>query len=249
MNSRPHVSENTVAHKSVSRASNLKTRGTRSGRSAAVCPGRSSLDLKPPPTPRTAGRVSDPRTPARDKQRRVQPRCPRPDRPTTFAAQRLFAHYGLHLSREGRALVRCILPQQRGGVDGPAIDRLGEGVPSGLESADAQPRKKGRDEGRHQDSAAGLGRGARARTRAHDFRRAGRRRVLMASVLQHLQPSSYMRFSDLSASYVLFSNLSSLLPSARFCTNVGARVRTKGRRKALHSRCELGGLGTHAAGD
>ena len=130
------------------------------------------------------------------------------------------------MSREGRALVRCILPQQRGGVDGPAIDRLGEGVPSGLESADAQPRKKGRDEGRHQDSAAGLGRGARARTRAHDFRRAGRRRVLMASVLQHLQPSSYMRFSDLSASYVFFSNLSSLLPSARFCTNVGARVRT-----------------------
>ena len=56
--------------------------GVRTGRSAAVCPGRSSLDLKPPPTPRTAGRVSDPRTPARDKQRRVQPRCPRPDRPT-----------------------------------------------------------------------------------------------------------------------------------------------------------------------
>ena len=82
MNSRPHVSENTVAHKSVSRASNLKTRATRSGRSAAVCPGRSSLDLKPPPTPRTAGRVSEPRTPARGKQRRVQPRCPRPDRPT-----------------------------------------------------------------------------------------------------------------------------------------------------------------------
>ena len=73
-----------VAHKSVSRASNfiLKTRATRSGRSAAVCPGRSSLDLKPPPTPSTAGRVSDPRTPARGKQRRVQPRCPRPDRPT-----------------------------------------------------------------------------------------------------------------------------------------------------------------------
>jgi hypothetical protein len=37
-----------------------------------------TLDLKPPPTPRTAGRVGDPRTPARDKQRRVQPRCPRP---------------------------------------------------------------------------------------------------------------------------------------------------------------------------